>query len=116
MELITVFVMRFAVSLQFQVYIIYLTELYPTQILGIGLSYTAIVGTLPNVFIPELINLCDRYNINIMIFFCITSGIGLTCSNFLRETRGCSPTEKIKEFGKNETENQVQLELVEEVS
>lgn len=101
--MVIVFVMRFAVSMEFQVFLIYVNELYPTQIVGMGLSYVSALGTLPNVFIPELINVSDRHGINIMIFFCLVAALGLISSAFLRETRGLAPVEKILEFGKTET-------------
>ena len=48
----TVLLLRFAVALEFQVFIIYLNELYPTQVAGMGFSYVSVVSTLPSVFIP----------------------------------------------------------------
>jgi hypothetical protein len=83
-ELITVLILRFAVALEFQVFLIYLNELYPTQVAGMGFSYVSVVGTLPNVFIPELITLCNRHGINIMIFFCFISLLGIFSSSRLK--------------------------------
>ncbi len=101
-ELLIIFVMRFAISLEFQIYLIYVNELYPTQIAGIGVSYTSIIGTLPNIFLPELINLSNRYNVNVMIYFCAISIVGLVSSKFIKETQGCQPNEKIDELYKKE--------------
>ncbi len=101
-ELIFVFVLRFAVALEFQILLIYVNELYPTQIAGIGVSYIALMGTLPNLFLPELINLCNRYGLNVMIFFCIISIVGLIPSKFIKETKGLALTEQIKEIGNKE--------------
>jgi hypothetical protein len=98
------------------VLLIYINELYPIQIVGIGASFSSITGTLPNVFIPELINLCNRYNLNIMIFFCIICILGLVSSKFLRETRGCTLRERIEEFGLKDEDQKPEIELVEETS
>jgi hypothetical protein len=78
---------------------------------GTGFSYTSIVGTLPSVFIPELIALCDRHHINIMLFFCLAAILGIAGSALLPETRGRPPPEQILEFGKAAP---VEMELVEE--
>lgn len=52
LEVCVVLVLRFAVALEFQVFLIYLNELLPTQVAGTGFSYASIIGTLPSVFIP----------------------------------------------------------------
>lgn len=100
LEVFVVFLLRFTVALEFQVFLIYLNELLPTQVAGTGFSYASIIGTLPSVFIPELIAICDRHHINIMIFFCIAALFGLASSTLLPETRGKPPSEQIREFGK----------------
>ena len=90
--------MRFFVSFMFQVLFIYITELYPTQVIGLGIGFTATVGALPVMFIPELLNIIDKSNFPVMIIFCIVGGLYLVASFFLEETHGRPPTEKIKEI------------------
>ena len=82
-ELIMIFVMRFFVSFIYQVFYIYITELYPTQVVGLGIGFTATAGALPVMFIPELINVMNRSNFPVMILFCIVSGLELIASFFL---------------------------------
>jgi len=56
---------------------IYANELYPVQVAGLGLSFACIIGSLPNVIIPSLINLANNNNFPFMILFCIGSVIGI---------------------------------------
>lgn len=79
--------------------LIYINELYPIQVASIGLSFASVVGTLPNIFIPELITVSNRANFPFMSFFVVGSIIGIAASIPLRETRGHPAEEKIAEFG-----------------
>ena len=88
MELIMIFVMRFFVSFMFQVLFVYITELYPTQVVGLAIGGNGIVGALPIMFIPELINIIDRSNVPVMGLFCIITACYWVASFYLRETRG----------------------------
>ena len=78
-----VFVMRLFVSFMFQVLFIYITELYPTQVVGLGIGLTATAGAMPVMFIPELLNVIDRSTFPVMILFCIVAAIYLGASFFL---------------------------------
>lgn len=90
--MIIVFIMRFAVSLQFQVLYIYITELYPIQVGSMGLGFACIIGHIPNVVLPELINVLNRSNFSIMIVFSIISLISLVASAVTEETYGRQPS------------------------
>lgn len=90
-ELMLIFAMRFCVSLEFQVLIIYINELYPVQVAGLGLSFSSIVAMFPNIFIPLIIEAFNKANISFMIIFIIFSSIGFVLSIFLKETRGIKP-------------------------
>lgn len=79
-ELVVTFILRFAISLQFQVLFLYAIELFPMQVGGMALGLCCIVGHVPNVFLPSLINLLNRANISIMILFTVVSVLILVAS------------------------------------
>lgn len=78
-----VFVMRLFVSFLFQVLFIYITELYPTQVIGLAIGFTATIGAMPVMFIPEILNVINRSTFPVMILFCIVAAIYLGSSFFL---------------------------------
>jgi MFS family permease len=91
LELVVIFAMRFFVSFVFQVLFVYITELYPIQVVGLAIGLTGTAGAIPVMFIPELINLIDRSGFPVMALFCIVASLYMLASFFLRETRGEKP-------------------------
>lgn len=87
--------MRFCVGLYYSVLLIYINELYPVQVAGLGLSHAAIVAMVPNLFIPLVINAFNQINVSFMIIFIVFSAIPFLASFFLKETRGLKPIEKV---------------------
>lgn len=87
--------MRFFVSFVFQILFLYATELYPVQVVGLGVSFGSLVGSTPDMFIPELINIFDRVNFSVMTIFCAASFLSLVNSFLLPETEGRQPKDKI---------------------
>ena len=83
MELSMIFVMRFFVSFLFQILFVYITELYPTQVVGLAIGFTGVAGAVPVMFIPELIAVIDRSSFPVMSLFCMVAGVYLVCSLFL---------------------------------
>lgn len=96
-ELLVIFVMRIFVAFLFQLLYVYLTELYPVQVVGLGIGLGSIVGLMPVVFIPELINVLDRANFPVMVLFCVFACLCFWGSYLLEETHGRPPKDKIKE-------------------
>jgi len=47
-----VFIMRFFASILFQILFVYIPELYPIQVVGLGIGLTAVAGAIPVMFIP----------------------------------------------------------------
>ena len=101
-ELIVFFVMRFAISLQYQVLFLYVAELYPAQVSALGLGFGCLMVAVPNVFLPEMINLLNRVGFKLMIVFCIVAAIAIAASFPLKETDGKHPDEKIEELAHKE--------------
>lgn len=95
-ELLVIFVMRVFVAFLFQLLYVYLTELYPVQVVGLGIGLGSIVGSVPVVFIPELINVMDRANFPVMVLFCVFSCLCFGGSYLLEETHGRPPKDKIE--------------------
>lgn len=94
-ELVVFFIMRFAISLQYQVIYLYVAELYPAQVAALGLGFGCLIVALPNIFLPELINLLNKVGFKLMIVFCIVAAIAIGASVPLKETDGKHPDEKI---------------------
>lgn len=101
-ELLVVFLMRVFVAFMFQLIFVYMTELYPVQVVGLGIGLGCIVGSIPDIFIPELINVLDRLNFPVMLLFCLMSVLNLVGSSMLEETRGRAPRDKVLEIQKGE--------------
>lgn len=76
--------MRFFVSFLFQVLFVYITELYPTQVVGLAIGFTGVAGAIPVMFIPELINVIDRSNFPVMVLFCMVAVLYLVSNLFLK--------------------------------
>ncbi len=87
--------MRFFVSLVFQILYLYVTELYPSQVVGLGVGFGCLVGCTPAMLIPVLINIFNRVNFPVMTIFCAASFLSLVNSFLLPETEGRQPKDKI---------------------
>ena len=89
--LAVVFLNQFVVVAEFNFFLVYINELYPTQVRIIGIGFIKIFGGLSQTLAALLISLCLRNNFRIMIIFSTLAGVCVVCSRFLPETFGKMP-------------------------
>jgi hypothetical protein len=94
--------MRMFVAFMFQLLYVYITELYPVQVIGLGIGLGSIIGSCPDVLIPEVINVLDRINFPVMLLFCLVSVLNFVGSWLLGETKGRPPRDKVEEIQRGE--------------
>lgn len=85
-------------SFPYQVVFLYVAELYPSQVAALGLGFGCLVVAVPNVFLPEMVNLLNKGGYSPMILFAIMGVFGVISSLPLKETDGKHPDEKIEEL------------------
>lgn len=95
LELALIFLMRIFVSFIFQLLYVYTPELYPVQVVGLGMGLASIAGNLPDIFIPEAVNLLERSGFPMMGLFCVFSCLNFWGSFMLEETFGRAPQDKV---------------------
>ena len=91
MVLLFIFAIEFAISNEFNFYIVYLNEAFPTQIRIIAIGFIKTFGTITVMLTPALITACANSGFPIMLIFGIMAGISVWCSYVLPETYGKRP-------------------------
>lgn len=81
--LLLVFVLEFAVTTEFNFFVIYITELYPTQVRVIGNGLVQIFGSAVLLVAEQIISGCFSSGFRIMILFALMAGLSVVCSAFL---------------------------------
>ncbi len=87
-ELIVVFLFRFFGALIIQILFIYSSELFPSQVGGLGIGLVSIVIAIPNIFLAELINSLNKINFPFSVLFIVFSCLFLGFLWFAKETHG----------------------------
>lgn len=93
--LIFVFILEFAITVEFNFFIVYINELFPTQVRIIGIGFIEIFGTMVLVGSKSIISLCIEGGIKIMGLFAVMAALCAACSYLLPETKGKQPAETI---------------------
>lgn len=82
-SLVAFFVMRFFLSFFYQLLYIYITELFPVQIVGSALGLSFLVGSSLNPFTPGFLDLLKRKHFPVMSVFCFFAVVGVIGSYML---------------------------------
>ena len=93
-----VFFIELTVSNAFNIYAIYLNELFPTQVRIIGVGFVKTFGTIVLLFSSQIINACLNSGFKIMILFTALAVLSAYLSFVLPETHGMRPPEIIEEL------------------
>ena len=80
-----------AIGFGFQFLTLYTAELYPVMILGMGLGFTAAMGSAGSSFAPMIVGFMDRKQIPVMALFVLLGLLNTGLFGFLRETHGKQP-------------------------
>lgn len=97
-EMGLIFGMRCAGAILNQIMYIYIAELFPMQVRGMGFGMSCIFGQLPNAFLPELIHLMNKANFPVMILSSLVSLVSMVASWAGPETFGQQPKEQVDEI------------------
>lgn len=89
--LMLIFVLEFAITVEYSFLYIYINELFPTQVQILGFGFNEIFGAMTLVSSKWLISFCLNGGIKIMIIFAVLAALSMVCSYFLPETRGKMP-------------------------
>jgi len=82
-QTILVFTARFFTCCYFSVFFLYLTEIYPLPLRGIGFGMTSAFGSFGNIAGQFLLSSISETKINPMLIFSVVSGAGCLTLHFL---------------------------------
>jgi hypothetical protein len=94
--MVIIFIMRFFFTFYYQLLYVYMTELFPVQIVGSALGLSIVIGSSINPFTPQLLDTVKKTNFPVMAIFCLFSCLGLLGIYFLEETHGRPPIDRVE--------------------
>jgi hypothetical protein len=71
-----IFFYKFAVSTLYIFIIIYVVELFPSRVVGLGAGSANAFGIISSAFMPIILGSLERAKFNLMIFFFLMAAIG----------------------------------------
>ena len=86
---------RFAISVEYGVFMVYYNELYPTQVRVLGTSLATLAGGVLLTVVPEILTICVQIGFPLMLLFASFSLLGIYFASQLPETFGVPPREII---------------------
>ena len=93
-----IFIFRYAITVEFTIFYVYLNELFPTQVRVLGFALLMVTGGLSLTFVPLLLEVCLENGVSIMAIFALLSGFSAFLSKYLPETINVPPPEIIEEL------------------
>ena len=85
-QLILVFSARMCISAYFAVFYLYITELFPLPLRGLGFGISSIFGALGHISSQFILSSITQTDLNPMIIFAVISAAGCGAIKFLPET------------------------------
>lgn len=85
-EVVVMFIFRFAISTVYMLLIVYVVELFPTRVVGIAVSAVSCASTTSSTLSSVIIGALERVQFNIMTFFFILGVIGCALTLLVPET------------------------------
>ena len=82
-QLVLISIFRFFVSIEFTMYNIYQTELYPIRVRNISGGVLAVFGTAASTLSPIIFGFFSRKDINPFILFTGMGLVGMACYSLL---------------------------------
>jgi tetrahydromethanopterin S-methyltransferase subunit E len=80
MTLAFIFLIELIVSNEFNFYVVYLNELYPTQMRIIGVGFIKTFGSVTVMLSSQILNACLNTGFPIMVLFAILAAISIFVS------------------------------------
>ena len=90
------FVVIFAISIEYTFFYVYLTELYPSQIRVVGISLITLTSGITLAVTQLIIDKSIESGFSVMIIFCMFAAASIVASFFLPETFQMKPVDMIK--------------------
>ncbi len=78
-----IFIFRSSIALYFCVFYLYVNELYPSRVSGLGMGIVSAVGTTASTVSPILLGYLERQDINVMIIFCALGVIAMGLTSLM---------------------------------
>jgi branched-subunit amino acid transport protein AzlD len=78
-----IFVFRFAITVEYAFFFVYMNELLPTQIRVLGLNFVCGVGSFVVTTFPQIASFCIQVGLPLMAVFAILSGLSMWVSSML---------------------------------
>ena len=70
-ELVVIFIFRFAISVEVIIAIVYSNELFPSRVLAMADGISSICGMIVNTVCPLILGSLERIGFNLMLYFFI---------------------------------------------
>jgi len=96
-QIILAMITRFMISIGFLIIYLYLNELYPTSVRGIGTGFCTFIGRLGSIFAPIVVSAMESSGVNPWISFGVVSMLAGAVCTVMRETLGMPLENEIKE-------------------
>ena len=93
--LVFIFLIEFLITAEFNIFVVYMNELYPTPVRLIGIGFVESFGGVTLMFAAQIISAFRSGGVKIMILFAGLALLGLGCSWVLPETKGKVPSNMI---------------------
>ena len=87
-QLVLIFIFRFAISMEFALMNVYQTELYPTRIRNIAGGVLGVFGTIASTTSPLIMGAITRAQLNPFILFTVMGLLAMGAYTFSPETYG----------------------------
>jgi hypothetical protein len=107
-----IFIIEFAISNEFNFYLVYLNESLPTQVRIIAIGFIKTFGAITTMSTPGILHMCLNSGFPIMLLFGLMAGLSVVCSWALPETYGRRPAEVIEEL-REEKEERMRVKAAE---
>jgi MFS family permease len=89
------FIFRFAISVEYAFFFVYMNEVYPTQVRVLGLNFVSAGGSFVVTIFPQIASFCIRTEVSLMAVFAVLSAVSIYITYELKETLGVPPPDEI---------------------
>lgn len=93
--MVLIFVIQFAITNELNFFVVYINELFPTQVRIISLAVIKTCGGVILMVESEIVALSRNSGFKIIILFAVLAALSIGCSYILPETLGKAPEDMI---------------------
>lgn len=103
-SVVFLFIMRFALSMFWAIFYVYLAEMFPTRVRSLAFGWASALGTIGSAASPYLRHISDSIDLSSWIFPGVFGLFSTACIFPLTETLGLGLEEEIEELKSREQE------------